>query len=189
VMTQFSYGSYNLENGGIDNGDDRRLRRQLTLLAQAGADAWALQECKHWADGDAAVLHLAEEQLGMTGYLAARAGLRVTGPRHELGHPYWHAVARVITQAAGLPGPLHLASAHLAPSGPAAQAMTAATDISGLADLRCIAFDYGGYAVTSRRAAAADANGGRWFSSPASPPRRKHRPRRQPALPASETRR
>jgi endonuclease/exonuclease/phosphatase family metal-dependent hydrolase len=131
-VTEFIYGSYNLERGGIDNGDDRRLRRQLAMLAEVGADGWAIQECKHWADDDSALLHLAEEQLGMTAYLAksahhgchlavfirARAGLQVIEPRHESGHPYWHAVARVVIRAEELPRPLHLVSAHLAPSSP-----------------------------------------------------------------------
>jgi len=122
----------NLRGGGIDNGSGARLRRQLTLLAGLNLDVAAFQECKHWADDDSAPLHLAEEQLGMTGFLAESAhhgchlavfvresaGLRVIEPRHERGHPYWHAVARVLVRAEGLPEPLHLASLHFAPSSP-----------------------------------------------------------------------
>lgn len=37
--------------------------------------------------------------------------------RHEQGPPYWHAVARVTVEVTGF-GPLHLVSAHLAPSSP-----------------------------------------------------------------------
>lgn len=124
--------TWNLRGGGIDNGSDARLRRQLTLLAGLNLDVAAFQECKHWADDDSAPLHLAEEQLGMTGFLAESAhhgchlavfvresaGLRVIEPRHERGHPYWHAVARVLVRAEGLPEPLHLASLHFAPSSP-----------------------------------------------------------------------
>jgi endonuclease/exonuclease/phosphatase family metal-dependent hydrolase len=131
-MTEFTYGSYNLENGGIDNGDDSRLRRQLAMLAQAGADGWALQECKGFTASGYRALFLAEDVLGMRAFLvpsahhgcdlavfvAERSGLRVTGVRHERGDPYWHAVARVITDVRGF-GPLHLVSAHLAPSSPA----------------------------------------------------------------------
>jgi len=48
-MTEFSYGSYNLENGGISDGDDTRLRRQLAMLADAGADVvWALLPSREW---------------------------------------------------------------------------------------------------------------------------------------------
>jgi hypothetical protein len=122
--------TWNLLGGGIDNGSDVRLRRQLTLLAGLSLDVAALQECKHWADDDSALLHLAEEQLGMTGFLAESAhhgchlavfvresaGLQVIEPRHERGHPYWHAVARVLVQAEGLPEPLYLASIHFCPS-------------------------------------------------------------------------
>jgi hypothetical protein len=77
-------------------------------------------------------VHMAEEQLGMTGFLAESAhhgchlavfvresaGLQVIEPRHERGHPYWHAVARVLVQAEGLPEPLYLASIHFCPSSP-----------------------------------------------------------------------
>lgn len=132
MLTEFTYGSYNLENGGIDDGDDSRLRRQLAMLAQAGADSWALQECKGFTANGSRALFLAEDVLGMRGFLvpsahhgcdlavfvAERPSLRVTGVRHEQGDPYWHAVARVITDVQGF-GPLHLASVHLAPSSPA----------------------------------------------------------------------
>jgi endonuclease/exonuclease/phosphatase family metal-dependent hydrolase len=132
-MTVFRFGSYNVENGGVDDGDPRRLRRQLAMLAQARADAWAIQEAKHWTDDEWALLHLAEQELSMTGYLARSAhhgchlvllvrehdGMQVTAERHEHWHPYWHAVARVKVCHAGLGGPLHLISAHLAPASPA----------------------------------------------------------------------
>lgn len=69
-------------------------------------------------------LAIKEEHLGMTGFLAESAHhgchlavlvrqsarLQAIEPRHERGHPYWHAVARVLTQVEGLPEPLHLAS-------------------------------------------------------------------------------
>src|SRR5215469_15907028 len=124
--------TWNLREGGIDNGSDTRLRRQLTLLAGLNLDVAAFQECKHWADDDSALLHLAEEQLGMTGFLAESAhhgchlavfvresaGLQVIEPRHERGHPYWHAVARVLVRAESLHEPLYLASLHFAPSSP-----------------------------------------------------------------------
>jgi hypothetical protein len=62
--------TWNLMGGGIDNGSDVRLRRQLTLLADLDLDVAAFQGCKRRADDDSALLHLAEEQLGMTGFLA-----------------------------------------------------------------------------------------------------------------------
>jgi hypothetical protein len=65
--------TWNLMGGGIDNGSDVRLRRQLTLLADLDLDVAALQEGKRRADDDSALLHLAEEQLGMTGFLAESA--------------------------------------------------------------------------------------------------------------------
>jgi endonuclease/exonuclease/phosphatase family metal-dependent hydrolase len=125
-----AFGSYNLEHGGLDSGDDARLRRQLAVLAGAQVDVWALQECNGWsADGHRA-LFLAERELGMRGFLARSshhgcdlavlvresAGIRVTGYTEE-GPPYWHAVAVLAVQVQGF-GALRLASAHLAPSAP-----------------------------------------------------------------------
>jgi len=49
-MKTLTFGSYNLENGGLDASmRDGRLVRQLAMLADAHADAWAIQEAKHWA--------------------------------------------------------------------------------------------------------------------------------------------
>lgn len=131
-MTQFTIGSCNLLNGGLDDDGDGRLRRQLAVLAGLEADAWAFQECKEWQASGYRALFLAERVLGMRGFLARSnhhgchlavfvrepAGIRVTGQRHEQAPPYWHAVARVVIEADGSPGPLHLVSAHLAPSSP-----------------------------------------------------------------------
>ncbi len=134
-MTQFTFGTYNLLNGGLDDGSDKRLLRQLTLLAGVGADCWAFQESKGWRgeSADYRVLHLAERVLRMRGFLVPSAhhgcdlalfvrespGLRVIRQRHEQGPPYWHAAARLVVEADAIPGPLNLISAHLAPSSPA----------------------------------------------------------------------
>lgn len=128
---EFSYGTYNFRNGGIDDGGDARLRRQLAMLAGAGADGWAFQECKGWRAHRYRAFFLAEKVLGMRGFLAESAhygcdvgvfvresaGIRVTGVEHEEGWPYFHAVACVFTEVQGFP--LLLASAHFAPSSPA----------------------------------------------------------------------
>jgi hypothetical protein len=47
-MREFTFGSYNLRAGGFDDGRDERLRHQLIVLADVGADAWAFQECTGW---------------------------------------------------------------------------------------------------------------------------------------------
>jgi len=44
-MREFTFGSYNLLNGGFDDGRDDRLRHQFTVLADLGANAWAFQKC------------------------------------------------------------------------------------------------------------------------------------------------
>lgn len=130
-MRTFTFGTYNLREGGLDDGSDARLGRQLDMLAAHGADAWAIQECNHWAaDRHREYLNLAEKRLGMRGFLAAsnhgcdvalfiRESPDITiGPaRHETRPPWWHAVARVDILIGGLP--CRLISAHLAPSSPA----------------------------------------------------------------------
>jgi endonuclease/exonuclease/phosphatase family metal-dependent hydrolase len=132
-VTSFAFGTYNLRDGGIDGGDDARLRRQLAVLAAARADAWALQECTGFTAHGCAALLAAEQALGMRAFLAASSHdgcdlavlvrpaphLAVTGVRHATGPPWWHGVARVTVQPAGMPGGLELASVHLAPSSPA----------------------------------------------------------------------
>jgi endonuclease/exonuclease/phosphatase family metal-dependent hydrolase len=135
----FTFGTYNTEFGGIDNGNDERLRHQLALLAEAEADAWALQECNGWQDDDGRYLYLAEQALGMRGFIARSnrgrgcdpavfvresPDVRVTGHRHEEQPPYWHGVALVTAEIGGV-GPVRLASAHLAPSAPSLRAVEA----------------------------------------------------------------
>jgi hypothetical protein len=51
-------------------------------------------------------------------FVRESAGLHVIEPRHERGYPYWHAVARVLVRAKGLPEPMYLASVYFAPSSP-----------------------------------------------------------------------
>ena len=131
-MREFTFGSYNLLAGGFDDGRDDRLRHQLTVLVEVGADAWAFQECSGWRASGGQALFYAEQILGLRGFLVPSshhgcdlavfvresAGLRVTAERHEQGHPYWHAVARLVVATPWPRGLLHLVSAHLAPSSP-----------------------------------------------------------------------
>jgi hypothetical protein len=132
----FVFGTYNLLEGGIDNGNPTRFRRQLRRLKQHGARAWALQECSEWDTNGC--LEAAEDVLGMKGYIAKSTKnprgnvavlvdtidgkIKVIRTRHEsLRHdekvPYWHAVAVVYIDVMGY-GLLRLASGHLAPTSP-----------------------------------------------------------------------
>ena len=131
-MRAFTFGSYNWQGSDFDDEQDRRLRRQLVLLSDARADAWAFQGCSGWGDCGGETLFLAEQLLGLRGFLALAshhggdlavfvrepAGLRVTAERHEHGYPFWHAAARLVV-ATPWPGTtFQLVSAHLAPSSP-----------------------------------------------------------------------
>ncbi|MEV4096275.1 endonuclease/exonuclease/phosphatase family protein [Streptosporangium saharense] len=106
--------TFNLCNGGIDNGNDTRLRRQLDRLAGLDADVIALQEAKHWAEPNTRLFHggqpfhLAKRTLGMDGFLVpsehdgchlalfVRTGrVQVLQEKHTVGAPYWHAVGHL----------------------------------------------------------------------------------------------
>jgi endonuclease/exonuclease/phosphatase family metal-dependent hydrolase len=130
---ELTFGSYNFEYGGIDDGDDARLRRQLAMLAEVRADSWAFQECSDWQESRSRTLGLVEDTLGMRGFFAGSnrgpggdvavfiresSGIRVVERRpEECPVPYWHAVAHIVCEVDGY-GLLRLGSAHLAPSAP-----------------------------------------------------------------------
>jgi hypothetical protein len=128
----FTFGSYNWQGGGFDDAQDGRLRRQLVLLADVRADAWVFQGCSGWRDCGGRALFLAEQILGLRGFVAPSshpggdlvvfvreaAGLRVTAERHEHGYPFWHAVARLVVATPWPSTSFHLVSADLAPTSP-----------------------------------------------------------------------
>jgi endonuclease/exonuclease/phosphatase family metal-dependent hydrolase len=131
-VKQLVFGSYNFEHGGLDDGDDYRLGRQLAVLGKLRADVWAFQECSHWQAERTRTVATVERGLGMRGYLARSnrgpggdlavfvresSGIRVTEARHEERPPWWHGVALVAAEVKGF-GVLRFASAHLAPSAP-----------------------------------------------------------------------
>jgi endonuclease/exonuclease/phosphatase family metal-dependent hydrolase len=123
--------SWNLLKGGIDAGDDTRMRRQMHRIAAENPTVVMMQELNDWDRDGEMLLHRAEELLGgMRGFLVPAergfhlglfiresAGLRVVRTRHENRRPFWHGVACVITEADGF-GRLVLASAHFAPASP-----------------------------------------------------------------------
>jgi endonuclease/exonuclease/phosphatase family metal-dependent hydrolase len=134
-----TFVTYNLEYGGIDNGDGSRLDRQLRMLDGLGADVIALQECSNWRADGGRHLYRAEQALGMRGFIAASqrhpggdlgifihdgAGIRPVETRQEERPPYWHGVAVLHAEVDGF-GPLRFASAHLAPSTPTLRAVEA----------------------------------------------------------------
>jgi endonuclease/exonuclease/phosphatase family metal-dependent hydrolase len=131
-VDEFVFGSYNLLAGGFDDGRDDRLRHQLSLLAKVSADAWAFQECTGWRNAGCRALFAAEQILGLRGFLVSSShhgcdlavfvressGIRVVAEQHEMGHPYWYAVAHLVAETNRPDTSLHLVSAHLAPSSP-----------------------------------------------------------------------
>lgn len=124
-------GAYNHEGGGIDDGDDMRLRRQLDMIASFGLDVLFSTEATHWLRDGRRALWQAARRLGMQPLWApaprhdcnlviwVRPGrTEVLEERHVCGHPWWHAQARAVVRVGGLAQPLWLAAAHFAPFNP-----------------------------------------------------------------------
>ncbi|MEV7968524.1 hypothetical protein AB0O34_21430 [Sphaerisporangium sp. NPDC088356] len=122
--------SWNLRDGGIDEGNAGRLGRQLRLLAGIGADVVLIQEAKHWLECGGRGVHMAEWMLGARVYLvtAPRHGchlsvlvrngsnIEVLRSRHERHAPFWHAQARICCKVAGMK--MIFASTHFSPFSP-----------------------------------------------------------------------
>ncbi|MFF0577608.1 endonuclease/exonuclease/phosphatase family protein [Streptosporangium saharense] len=121
-------GTFNLEDGGVDEGNPRRLDRQLDMLAGLGADVIAVQEAKNWHRDGEALCHRASRALGMYGALVTSAHhgchlalfvgprVKVTRNRHEQSSAYWHAVACLDATVEGQA--VRVAGIHQAPSSP-----------------------------------------------------------------------
>ncbi|WP_329431278.1 endonuclease/exonuclease/phosphatase family protein (plasmid) [Streptosporangium sp. NBC_01495] len=98
-------GTYNLRDGGIDNGVDARLGLQLEMLKNQGFDVLALLEAKRWNRDRRRLLYRAEAALNMRATLVKSSHhgchlvlcvntdrVQIVDDRHERGHPYWHGV-------------------------------------------------------------------------------------------------
>lgn len=125
-------GAWNLKDGGCDDGDDARRRRQLDLMASRDdVDLWALQEAKGWSTNGNRLLHQAADRLGMSArflissnhhdcdlamLVRERPGLCVVAERHDNAAPWWHALGHLELNVAGIE--LHFLNVHLAPSSP-----------------------------------------------------------------------
>jgi endonuclease/exonuclease/phosphatase family metal-dependent hydrolase len=130
---RLTVGSWNLKDGGLDDGDDARLQRQLDVMAGRGdVDLWLLQEAKGWSAKGNRLLHQAADWLQMPArflipsnhhhcdlamLVRERPGLRVAQERHDRAAPWWHALGHLELEVDGIE--LHVLDVHLAPSSPA----------------------------------------------------------------------
>ncbi|MGW4639528.1 endonuclease/exonuclease/phosphatase family protein [Sphaerisporangium sp. NPDC004334] len=137
--------SWNLQDGGIDEGNASRLGRQLRLLADIGADVVLIQEAKHWLERGGRGVHMAEWMLGARVYLATAprhgchlavlvrngSNIEVLRSRHERHAPFWHAQARIFCKVADRK--MIFASAHFSPFSPdlRVQEAQASSDLAG----------------------------------------------------------
>ncbi|MDF5758411.1 endonuclease/exonuclease/phosphatase family protein [Spongiactinospora sp. TRM90649] len=134
---KLTVGTYNLDEGGLDGGDESRLLNQLDLLAPLGLDLLGIQEAKRWdagpKDDNDRLLNLAAARLGMSYralvhsnhhgchlavFVRERSGLRVVREHHDQAVPWWHALAAVELAVDGWPRPLWFLNTHLAPASP-----------------------------------------------------------------------
>lgn len=134
--------SYNILNGGRDGSDERRWRDQVQLIADARPDVLLVQEARGFDRDGAALLHRAESDLGMRGFLAVAphtgqhtavfiaASMRPLSFRADSAH-FHHALAALTVQVAGFEQPITFASMHLSPLSPALRA----AEVGWLADL------------------------------------------------------
>lgn len=74
---KLTYAIWNTLAGGTDAGSDARLRRQMALLASFSPTVVGLQECKYRDWDYFRTFHLAEELLGMRGFLAPECAPRL----------------------------------------------------------------------------------------------------------------
>lgn len=134
-MTRIRVGTYNLHDGGMDDGTDARLKRQLAMLAEQRLDLLGIQEAKYWNRDHARLRYGPEHALGMRSVLVKShhhgchlvicirpPRLRIVEARHERGRPYWHAVAclrlRLQLDENGDECEFDFVNTHLAPSSP-----------------------------------------------------------------------
>lgn len=128
-MPDLRVGTYNLRDGGLDNGSPERLRRQLAMLAAEELDVLGLQELKGLEAHGWELLYDAEDTLGMRSFLVKSAHhgchlatflrpsrVRVLRERHEHG-PYWHALVGLQCLIDGQ-HEVDIANVHLAPGRP-----------------------------------------------------------------------
>ncbi|HEX5496887.1 MAG TPA: endonuclease/exonuclease/phosphatase family protein [Mycobacteriales bacterium] len=121
--------TYNLLNGGVDDGDDRRWRTQLDMLASLAADVVVVQEAKHWDRDGAARMFATANTLGLQPLLARSASHgchlvvlhrwpKVRGVRFDPAAgctAFHHALARVHLRITGFDEPVRLLATHLDP--------------------------------------------------------------------------
>ncbi|WP_261399363.1 endonuclease/exonuclease/phosphatase family protein [Streptomyces misionensis] len=65
--------TWNLYLGGLDNGDDKRLRAQTEILVGLSPDVLCLQECMGWDAHDERILFQTADALGMAPVRMARS--------------------------------------------------------------------------------------------------------------------
>ncbi|RBQ12172.1 hypothetical protein DP939_44310 [Spongiactinospora rosea] len=133
--------SYNLKDGGIDDGNKKRFFAQIDRLAGLDADLIGVQEAKYWRKRRHGPLHEAADRLGMTGIMVRsnhhgcdtvilirkQRGLRVIRTDHDRSGLRWHALAAAELAVEGRDRPLWFLNTHFAPSSPLLRQIEAET--------------------------------------------------------------
>lgn len=129
MSTTLRVVSYNVHDGGLDGGDDRRWRAQIDVLGSLVADVVVVQEAKHWDRDGAARMFATAEALSMQPLLARSASHdchlvvlyrwpKVTCVRFDPAAgcgAFHHALARADLHITGFDQPVRVAATHLDP--------------------------------------------------------------------------
>ncbi|MFC8797255.1 endonuclease/exonuclease/phosphatase family protein [Promicromonospora sp. NPDC057138] len=125
--------SYNLLNGGRDNGSDERWRTAAEVINDAAPDVLVVQEARGFDADGGRYLYAAEHDLGMRGLLALapstgqhtavffKTEIRPLRFDPDADH-FHHALAQVMLLVPGFDQPVTIASMHLSPFSPALRA-------------------------------------------------------------------
>lgn len=125
--------SYNLLNGGRDNGSDKRWRTAAEVINNAAPDVLVVQEARGFDADGGRHLYTAEHDLGMRGLLALapstgqhtavffKPQIRPLRFDPDADH-FHHALAQAMLVVPGFDQPITIASMHLSPFSPALRA-------------------------------------------------------------------
>lgn len=130
-MSTLRIVSFNLQEGGLDEGNTRRWHEQMALLYGLNAGVICLQECHGWDRDGSELFYRAEKILAMRGLFAAAPRVNChlavffdPGIIHPLRWDKrytdlaWHAYAQARLSVAGLTEPLEVVSVHVSPWSP-----------------------------------------------------------------------
>ncbi len=121
---------WDIREGGLDDGDATRLRRQVDLIASAAPTVVGLMEVKGWEPHGRRLQNWVESRLGLSGYLTPSGhdgchmlmllppDWQIIEERHVTGAPWWHGLGHLLVRLPGRTRPLRILITHASPASP-----------------------------------------------------------------------